>query len=302
MQLSENQNLEQKKQYSVFVSGIPPSYDKESLILVLNNFIKNKIISLNLVSNNCKDSPQIANLFLKSEIDYKNLLNVKKHRLQDFENYTLTFEPLLKGKNLYEKEIEVEKRKICILRIFGKISNFKLKEIFEQFGKVELAYVKTYSDNENKCIGFITFEDQESAEMAVNASFKLKINNVKVKIKKFVSKRSKESETAENTNEDISLKRLEGCDQFLMIHSEDTPWNFFTHQNYEDSRKKTGGWKEFYQYVLDIKIYEQIRRTRRLISTDDLSYLDFKTDSRKCSRVCNLNHYQENLYFRRSDC
>lgn len=110
--------------------------------------------------------------------------NMSKNSQYSLKECTIKCEKQLKGDELAKKELDVASRKVSVFNIRGTYNEAQFTELFLRFGEIEVAYFNEYKDKKNKFHGFVTFKNQQSAQIALQTG-SFVFNDYIVKIKKF---------------------------------------------------------------------------------------------------------------------
>lgn len=278
MQMEDINKNETGVIFSLFVSGIPPSFTEDDLISFLSNYtsINTTNSRLRIPEKSQNLAPKMGPLHLNSKAVHEDLLLLREIPCPASPLGVITIKPYLQGKELKKKEEEEEKRKITVLKIFGYITNQEFKRIFNRFGKVEIGYSNPYPDNPEKRLGFVRFSDHRAAKEAVKFSGKLKINNSLVVIKKFKNKNRVKRKDKENGNDKEKMIFLDRKNNF-------SEKNFFS----------LIGKMEFFKN----KVF--FNRVNMRVQKPVDQKLNFNSDFKTSIELLDFNHYEKNLCFRK---
>lgn len=310
--IDEEKKQNNPKKY-LFISGIPPTFEEEDLKSLLKDFVEISNIIFKMPEQLSENIPKIAKLEVESEKIYKLLLEKKILRSKD-RNYEIKIEEYLEGSELVEKDEEVQKRKITVLRILGEVDEEKMKRAFSQIGEVELAYARSYPDNPSKSLGFVTFVNEESVEKALKLSGQLAINGRTVKIRRFLNKnigepRKRNKDNFINKKENLEFE-LESENQDMKIiekmkeneqNAEDEISSKFSRKAiptvvYYNNLSQFGrGYSEF---VNDMYLYRTLTRIGYPVYLTNNGYYGSYPDFPLIARILDSNHYWLNLKFR----
>ena len=182
--------------YSLYIGSLPSTIKKHQLLA----FFK----SLNLKDLKVKkktpkfDEKRFTVITTKSKKDYDFLLSAEltlnEHRLK--------IEPYLTGKRKRVKDRELKNRRIYVGGLFQSMTDHKLRTTFEQYGKVESAYLSKKTRGKKFGFGFVTFADPEVARRLI-LKRKLKIGGLAFRIKGFGEEyREKKQAVEKDKNQD----------------------------------------------------------------------------------------------------
>lgn len=194
-------NKQQAKAKQIYIGVNTSQIPKEQLL----NYFQKKNLKLRFPKKNMKKFKKYLVAKTSDPYTFKFLTSIEQsHSVGDL---SFTTEEYLTGKNKLAKDIKEAKKKIYIGNIPKEAANEDLKHIFSRFGKIKTAYVsqKKSMDKSNKSnkYGFVVFEHQISAELAIKFNSVSLEGNV-LSVRPFRSKWSK-ANMEENSGEDVLL-------------------------------------------------------------------------------------------------
>lgn len=187
---------------TIFLSKIPQKVSHRQLYsffhrrMNIQDFVHFKICSKS------RDMPKIGIVQVLRRSDFDLVINSSPLVLKC--GSEIQAERQLSGEELDRKQEEVQQKRISLMGIYGRVTNDLLREKFERFGEVDVAYCRRYKDNRHKAYGFVTFFDKNSALRALAAK-KIKINSKNVRIQEF-AKKNKEKQFL-GKNREVKAKK-----------------------------------------------------------------------------------------------
>lgn len=150
----------------VFVGGLESKTTCLDLLRYFGQFGIIRGCELQCFKSNPAKCRGFALIDIGDSDSYETIL-LTRHRIGD---RPIQCKPLIQDKDeLVEYNQSVIDRKVFVSGLPKKVTDQMLKEHFEQFGPVELAYIiKHHKDNKSKGFGFVCFEDKESKYMAID--------------------------------------------------------------------------------------------------------------------------------------
>lgn len=227
----------------IFLLGIDPSFSKKALL----NYFKQKypsvtnccLIKKDNFKNKTKNSG-CGTLFLKNPIEAEEIL--KK------ENFTLkgrrfVVKPYFKGKKLKVFKESVKNRRLYISKIDPRLNNDRLKEIFEEFGEVEDAYIVRNKNYEGfRKFGYVVFKLERIAQLVVKKNI-IDYEYGKLSIKKFNEfnkKNEKLKISKEKQNKNFLKKRVQTKNSDLKEQTVPTKENQEGSSEHQKAHRKIG--------------------------------------------------------------
>lgn len=183
------------------------------------------------------------------------------------ESFFIT-EEFLTGEAKIAKDIQEAKKKIYIGNLPEKANNEDLNDFFSRFGPIKTGYIsrKKSKAKKVKIFGFVTFENQSSAQAAVKLE-NLYLYGLRLLVKPFISKWSKA--TDDGKNEDKIPKNL---DVRQIIHVQSGTFRYsmkYSNELFQKSRKDDERISKFIRITKshdDKKLIEFVRLKHRLES------------------------------------
>lgn len=167
----------------IFLSKIPQDLSR----LALFDYFKANIggIVYLKVRSKSRNTPKIGLIQVSTNRDFRAIINSSPIVLPC--GAEILAERQLTGGELSKKEDNLKERRVSVLGIYGNVTDDMLKGVFEQFGKIDVAYSRRYKDNPHKAYGFVTFLDADSACRAIAAG-RVRLNGKNARIQRFVKK------------------------------------------------------------------------------------------------------------------
>ena len=177
-----NRNPKFGKTY--FVGSLPGLVDKEYLKVYFSQF--GAVQSLELVtkkkSHLCKG---YGFLKISLAITEANFLSIR----HAFMNRRIFIRPHLTGENLSQGRLEYALKRLFVVNLPDHVTERELKQYFEQFGEVELAYISPHYENNvvKSLIGLVTFDDKNTVAKVLSQELHI-IRNQRVICSAFKAK------------------------------------------------------------------------------------------------------------------
>lgn len=248
---------------AIFIGGIPKQADKDELVEYLSQFgdVVNISMPFRGVQSNHKG---FAKVLLSSGLDTYRFLSCPEHLICNMKIGASRWVSKLDHVSL--KEAPTENK--LFIRIKGNLSESELLEYFRCFGKVESIEIKlNYRTGQLRDIGFVTFENPESAALVVEKGENHQVHGSKVLVQFSMTKRdlAKAFKQSQNIKSVQSLhsKDEDKCQPLKHTSKRQKP--------FINESRKIGTSKEAYQFQasksrhpsLNTSLHQQMSKMRK---------------------------------------
>lgn len=161
---------------AIFIGGIPKQADKDELVEYLSQF--GEVVNISMPFRGVQANHKgFAKVLFSSGLDTDRFLSCPEHLICNMKIGASRWVSKLDHVSLKESPTENK----LFIRIEGNLSESELLEYFRCYGKVESIEIKlNYRTGQLRDIGFVTFENPESAALVVEKGENHQVHGSKV--------------------------------------------------------------------------------------------------------------------------